>query len=122
MSKAAVTRGTSEDYGESRCHSEYRRRIKHQEAVAAVTLKDVGGNNSCMKWTLMWKRKLLISKFKKLGCACVCTYRLFLAVVFMGPDVQLQRSGSELVEGRSELEAVLEQRHSRKDVQTQSGS
>lgn len=40
----------------------------------------------------------------------------------MGPDVQLQRSGRELVEGRSELEAVLEQRHSSKDVQTQSGS
>lgn len=96
------------------------------------------------KWALMWKRKLLISKsgawvfhyqwckrwlsFKKPVCACahvcVCvyTYRLFLAVVFMWPDVQLQRSGGELVEGRSKLEAVLEQRHSCKDVQTQSGS
>lgn len=52
----------------------------------------------------------------------VCTYRLFLAVVFMWSDVQLQRSGSELVEGRSQLKAVLEQRHPRKDVQTQSGS
>lgn len=55
-------------------------------------------------------------------CKRVCTYRLFLAVVLMRPDVQLQRSGGELVEGGSELKAVLEQRHSGKDVQTQSGS
>lgn len=49
-------------------------------------------------------------------------YRLFLAVVLVRSDVQLQRSGSELVEGRSQLEAVLEQRHSGEDVQTQPGS
>lgn len=55
-------------------------------------------------------------------CKCVSTYRLFLVVVLMGPDVQLQRSGGELVEGGSELKAVLEQRHPGKDVQTQSGS
>ncbi len=55
-------------------------------------------------------------------CVCLCTYRLLLTVVFMWSDVQLQRSGGELVEGRSQLEAVLEQRHSGKDVQTQSGS
>lgn len=54
--------------------------------------------------------------------ACACTYRLFLAVVFVRPDVQLHGSGSELVEDRSQLEAVLEQRHPGKDVQTQSGS
>lgn len=108
-----------------------------QEAVAAMMLK---GATVVWKWALMWKRKLLISKsgawvfhyqwskrwlsFKKpvCACVCVCTYRLFLAVVFMWPDVQLQRSGGELVEGRSKLEAVLEQRHSRKDVQTQSRS
>lgn len=50
------------------------------------------------------------------------TYRLFLAVVFMRSDVQLQRSGSKLVEGRSQLKAVLEQRHPGKNVQAQSGS
>ena len=50
------------------------------------------------------------------------TYRLFLAVVFVWSDVQLQRSSGELVEGWSQLEAVLEQRHSGEDVQTQSGS
>lgn len=54
--------------------------------------------------------------------ACVFTYRLFLVVVLMWSDMQLQRSGSELVEGRSQLKAVLEQRHTGKDVQTQSGS
>lgn len=54
--------------------------------------------------------------------ACVCTYRLFLAVILVRSDVQLQRSGGELVEGRGQLEAVLEQRHPGKDVQTQSGS
>lgn len=55
-------------------------------------------------------------------CMCVCTYRLFLAVVLVWSDVQLQWSGSELVEGRSQLKAVLKQRHPGKDVQTQSGS
>lgn len=53
---------------------------------------------------------------------CVCTYRLFLVVIFLRPDVQLQRSGGELVEGRRELKAVLEQRHPGEDVQAQSGS
>lgn len=52
----------------------------------------------------------------------VCTYRLFLVVVFLRPDVQLQRSGGELVEGRRELKAVLEQRHPGEDVEAQSGS
>lgn len=42
-------------------------------------------------------------------CMHVCAYRLFLAVVLVRPDVQLQRSGRELVEGGSQLEAVLEQ-------------
>lgn len=51
-----------------------------------------------------------------------CTYRLLLAVVLVRSDVQLQRSGGELVEGRSQLEAVLEQRNPGKDVQTQPGS
>lgn len=50
MGKAAVTRGTSEDHGEWRCHSEYRGRIRQsQEAVPAMTLKDVEGCNSCME-------------------------------------------------------------------------
>lgn len=53
---------------------------------------------------------------------CVCTHRFFLAKVFVWSDVQLQRSGCELVEGRSQLEAVLEERHPSKDVQPQSGS
>lgn len=55
-------------------------------------------------------------------CMRVSTYGLFLAVVFMRPDMQLQGSGSELVEDRSQLEAVLKQRHPGEDVQTQSGS
>lgn len=42
-------------------------------------------------------------------CVCVRTYRFFLAEVFVRSDVQLQRSGGELVEGGSELEAVLEE-------------
>lgn len=36
--------------------------------------------------------------------------------------MQLQRSGGELVEGRRELKAVLEERHPGEDVQAQSGS
>lgn len=36
--------------------------------------------------------------------------------------MQLQRSGGELVEGRCELKAVLEQRHPGEDVQAQSSS
>lgn len=55
-------------------------------------------------------------------CVCVHTYRLFLVVVFLGPDVQLHGSGGELVEGGRELKAVLEERHPGEDVQTQSGS
>lgn len=50
------------------------------------------------------------------------TYRLLLAVVLVGPDVQLQRSRGELIEGRGQLEAVLEKCHSGKDVETQPGS
>lgn len=50
------------------------------------------------------------------------THRFFLAKVFMWSDVQLQRSGCELVEGRSQLEAVLEERDPSEDVQAQSGS
>lgn len=53
---------------------------------------------------------------------CVSTHRLFLAVVFMRSDVQLQWPGSELVEGGSQLKAVLEQGDPGKDVQTQPGS
>lgn len=49
---------------------------------------------------------------------CMCTYGLLLVVVLMWSDVQLQRSGGELVEGRSKLKAVLEQRHPCKDVET----
>lgn len=52
----------------------------------------------------------------------VCTYRFFLAKVFVWSDVQLQRSRCELVEGRSELKAVLEEWDPSKDVQAQSGS
>lgn len=52
----------------------------------------------------------------------VCTYRFFLAEVLVWSDVQLQRTGGELVEGRRELEAVLEERDPCKDVQAQSGS
>lgn len=54
--------------------------------------------------------------------ARVCTYRFFLAEVFVRSDVQLQRPGGELVEGGSELEAVLEERDPCKDVQAQPGS
>lgn len=50
------------------------------------------------------------------------THRFFLAKEFVWSDVQLQRSGRELVEGRSQLEAVLEERDPSKDVQPQSGS
>lgn len=53
---------------------------------------------------------------------CVFTYRLLLVVVLVWSDVELQRSGSELVEGGSQLKAILEQRHPGEDVQTQSGS
>lgn len=53
---------------------------------------------------------------------CVCTYGLFLVVILLGPDVQLHWSGRELVKGRRELEAVLEQRHPGEDVQAQTGS
>lgn len=62
-----------------------------------------------------WRRVLSLR-------ACVCTYRFFLAKVFVWSDVQLQRSGCELVEGRSELKAVLEEWDPSKDVQAQSGS
>lgn len=58
----------------------------------------------------------------KFACVCVCTYRFFLAKVFVWSDVQLQRSGCELIEGRSELKAVLEEWDPSKDVQAQSGS
>lgn len=53
---------------------------------------------------------------------CVCTYRFFLAEVFVRSDVQLQRSGGELVERGSELEAVLKERDPCEDVQAQSCS
>lgn len=42
-------------------------------------------------------------------CMCVSAYRLLLVVVLVWSDVQLQRSGGELVEGRSQFKAVLKQ-------------
>lgn len=137
MGKAAVRLGTCEDQREWRCHSEYRGRIRQSQGAGAV------GGYSYMEMGNMWKSKLgscqriwslnasLSAKFNggedywALRNWCVhalCTYRLFLAVVLVRSDVELQRSGSELVEGRSQLKAVLEQRHPCKDVQTQSGS
>lgn len=53
----------------------------------------------------MWQDTNVLQKFNM----SESSYRLFLVVVLMWSDVQLQWSGSELVEGRSQLEAVLEQ-------------
>lgn len=58
-------------------------------------------------------------------CDCasvsVCTHRLSLCVIFIGSDVELHGSGSELVEGRSQFKAVLEQTDPSKDVEAKSG-
>lgn len=95
--------------------------------MAAMTGKDVGECNNYVKMGANIGSYLQISEdycaFRN-RCvhACASTYGLFLAVVFVRPDVQLHESGSELVEDRSQLEAILEQRHPREDVQTQSGS